>query len=148
MNELVPLPVEPIRNSLILIGLVLRTRSAIDADCPSPHAAVPMMSPLNEAGPEVTLNVRLTLAPGATGSEIVSGASTVHPAGTLRPSLTPETGAPVVFVKVTMVFWLEPGANVCRPGGPAGTEEATATVPFLPLPEESTTLSPLASSNL
>src|SRR3954452_4202416 len=98
MNELLPLPVEPMRNSLILIGLVLRTFSTIDADCASPHVAVPMMSPLKAAAPEVTLNVLLTLAPGATVSVIVAGASDVHPAGSVRPSLTPDTGAPVVFV--------------------------------------------------
>ena len=81
MNELVALVGEllPMRNSLILIGLVLRTFSAIDADCPSPHVALPIRSPLNGAGPEVTLNVALTLAPGATGSASVFGASVVQP---------------------------------------------------------------------
>src|SRR3954467_13636637 len=98
MNELVPLAglLEPIRNSLILIGLVLRTFSAIDAVCPSPHVAVPTRSPLNGAAPEVTLMGALALAPGATGPAIVTGAPTVHPAGALTLSFTPETGAPVV----------------------------------------------------
>src|SRR3954462_7175134 len=120
MNELVPFAgvLEPMRNSLILIGLVLRTFSAIDAAWPAPHVAVPIRSPLKGAGPEVTLSVRLTLAPGATASATVTGASVVHPAGAVMPSLTPETAAPVVFVKVTIVFWVEPGENVCRPGGP------------------------------
>src|SRR3954453_21521041 len=105
MNELVPLAglLEPIRNSLILIGLVLRTFSAIDADCPSPHVAVPIRSPLNEAGPEATLNVALAPAPGATGAAIVFGASLVHPLGTATLSVMSVTGAPVVFVNVTMV---------------------------------------------
>src|SRR5690349_8776616 len=120
MNEFVPFAglLEPMRNSLILIGLVLRTRSAIAADCPSPHVAVPIRSPLNAASPEVTLIVRLTLAPGATGSETVTGPFVVQPAGVVTPSVTPDTGAPVVFVKVTIVSWVVPGANVCRPGGP------------------------------
>ena len=38
MNESVELAPVPMRNSLILIGLVLRTRSAIDADCVAPPA--------------------------------------------------------------------------------------------------------------
>src|SRR3954466_13210484 len=105
MKEFVPLagPLEPIRNSLILIGLVLRTFSAIAADCPSPHVPVAIRSPLNDAGPEVTLNVALTLAPGATGPAIVFGASLVHPLGMATLSVTSVTGAPVVFVNVTMV---------------------------------------------
>src|SRR4051812_18178995 len=149
MNELVPLAglLLPIRNSLILIGLVLRTFSAIDAVCPSPHVAFPMMSPLNGASPDVTFNVALTLAPGATGPAIVFGPSLVHPLGRETLSATPVTGAPVVFVNVTMVSWVEPGANVCRPGGPGAAAAATATVPLRPLPDESSTLSPLASSN-
>src|ERR1044071_5916938 len=127
MNELVPLAglLEPMRNSLILTGLVLRTRSAIDADCPSPHVAVPIRSPLNGAGPEVTLIVRLTLAPGAMASATVTGPLVVHPAGVVTPSVTPGTGAPVVFVNVTTVSWVEPGVNVCRPGGPGKVVEAT-----------------------
>src|SRR4051795_8646615 len=120
MNELVPLVgvLEPIRNSLILIGLVLRTFSLTEADC-VPQVAVAVSSPLRAAGPEVTFSVRVTLAPGATGSAIVTGASVVHPAGAVMPSFTPETAAPVVFVNVTFVSWLEPGENVCRPGGPS-----------------------------
>src|SRR3954449_1508324 len=108
MNELVPFAGEPlpIRNSLILIALVLRTFSAIDEDCPSPHVALPIRSPLNGAGPEVTLNVALTLSPGATGSATVFGASVVQPAGAAMLSFTPVTGDPVVFVNVTVVAWL------------------------------------------
>src|SRR3954469_13871057 len=117
MNELLPLPVEPMRYSLILIGLVLRTCSLTAAD-PPVQAAVAVMSPLNEAGPEVTFNVRLTVAPGATGSATVTGVSTDQPDGTVMPSLRPETVAPVVLVNLTIVSWLVPGANVCRPDGP------------------------------
>src|SRR3954454_17485676 len=134
MNEFEPLPVEPIRNSLILIGLVLRTFSLTEAD-PPVHVAVAVRSPLNEAGPEVTFSVRVTVAPGATGSAIVTGASAVPPLGTVRPSLTPPTGAPVVFVKVTFVSWDDPDENVCRPGGPSMVAEPTRTVPVLLLPE-------------
>src|SRR3954469_1667035 len=72
MNEVRALPVEPIRNSLILIGLVLRTRSAIEYDWPAPHVAVPTRSPLKLAGPAVTVNVALALSPGAIGPAIVS----------------------------------------------------------------------------
>ncbi len=36
------------------------------------HETLPTRSPLKAAGPEVTLNVALTLAPGATGSAIVT----------------------------------------------------------------------------
>src|ERR1700754_3317398 len=103
MNELVPLlgELEPMRNSLILTGLVLRTFSAIDADCPSPQVAFPTRSPLKLTGPEVTLNVALTLSPGAIGPAIVFGASALQPAGTETLRLTPVTGAPVVLVNVT-----------------------------------------------
>src|SRR3954467_15659671 len=118
MNELVPFAGEllPIRSSLILMALVLRTFSAIDADCPSPHVALPIRSPLKLAGPEVTLNVALTLSPGATVPGNVFDVSEppatteVHCAlGTPMLSVTPVTGAPVVFVNVTTVSWLEPG---------------------------------------
>src|SRR5579862_3113326 len=71
MNELVVLE-EPslMRNSLIFTGVTLRTFSAVVSDCGLPsvvHRALPTRSPLNAAGPEVTLKVALTLAPGATG---------------------------------------------------------------------------------
>src|SRR5260370_609696 len=65
------------RNSLILIGLTFRTFSAVISECLAPlvwfvHWALPTRSPLKAAGPEVTLNVALTLAPGATGSANVA----------------------------------------------------------------------------
>ena len=79
MNESVALAGAPalMRNSLILIGLTLRTFSAVVSDCVTPlvacfHEARPTRSPLKAAGPEVTLKVALTLAPGATGSAIVT----------------------------------------------------------------------------
>ena len=80
MNESVGLVGEPalMRNSLILIGLTFRTFSAVVSDCFAPlvwfvHWALPARSPLKAAGPEVTLKVALTLAPGATGSANVAG---------------------------------------------------------------------------
>src|ERR1017187_2020319 len=91
MNEFVELVVEPslMRNSLILIGLTFRTFSAVVSDCFLPfagfvHEALPTRSPLNAAGPEVTLKVALTLAPGASGSGyatavlVVPGTAEVH----------------------------------------------------------------------
>src|SRR6266536_231368 len=72
MNALVGLVLLPARNSLILTGLTLRTFSAVIPNCLVPcvgfvHEALPIRSPLKGAGPEVTLKVALTLAPGATG---------------------------------------------------------------------------------
>src|SRR5215475_5088248 len=95
MNEFDELLGEPalMRNSLILTGLTFRTFSAVVSDCFAPlvwfvHWAWPTRSPLKAAGPEVTLKVALTLAPGATGSAIVAdvlavpGTKDVHRAGT------------------------------------------------------------------
>src|ERR1700748_232363 len=127
----------PVRNSLSLTAAVLRTRSASEA-LPPAHDAVATRSPLNAAGPEVTLSVVLALSPGATGPGIVAGAELLQPAGTVRPSCTLDTGAPV--------SGLEPGANVCRRGGPAGVRDGVVTVPSRPWPDESTTVVPPASS--
>ena len=79
------------RNSLILIGLTFRTFSAVVSDCFPPvagfvHEALPTRSPLKAAGPEVTLKVALTLAPGATGSANVFDVS-VLPASNGGPLL-------------------------------------------------------------
>src|SRR5438067_9238302 len=113
MNELVGLlgPAELMRNSLILIGLTFRTFSAVVSDCFLPlgfvHETLPTRSPLKAAGPEVTLKVALTLAPGAAGSAIVTdvlvlpGTTEVHCLGTVMLNVTPVAGAPVVFVNVT-----------------------------------------------
>src|ERR1017187_6202602 len=124
MNELVGFAGEPVlmRNSLILTGLTLRTFSAIAAtDCfPSlVQEALPTRSPLKAAGPEVNLNVALTLAPGAIGSanEVAPEATAVQPFGAEMLNLTPVAGAPTVFVNVTVLFCEDPGENVCSPGG-------------------------------
>src|SRR5512134_3068222 len=110
MNESVVLSGEPalMRNSLILIGLTFRTFCDVLSDCVTPFAvqeARPTRSPLNAEGPEVTLNVALTLAPGATGPANVADvvAAAVHRAGTDMLNLTSVTGTPAVFLNVTVV---------------------------------------------
>src|SRR3984885_1452686 len=134
MNELVGLVLVPVRNSLILIGLTLRTFSAVVSDCRPPcpglvHEALPVRSPLKAAGPDVTRNVALTLAPGATGSgnvtdvRVVPGTTEVHCLpGTEMLSFTPTAGDPVVFVNVTVDSCEDRGAKVWRPGGVAVSE--------------------------
>ena len=117
------------RNSLILTGLTLRTFSAVVSDCFWPSGssieALPTRSPLKAAGPEVTLKVALTLAPGATGSAIVTDVSVRRKprrstaCGTEMLNSTPVAGAPVVFVNVTVVSCEDPGENVWSPGGVA-----------------------------
>ena len=133
MNESVELAGEPelMRNSLILTGLTFRTFSAVVSDCFAPlvgfvHEALPTRSPLKAAGPEVTLKVALTLAPGATGSanvfdvSVVPATTEVHSLlGTEMLNLTPVAGAPVVLVNVTVVSCEDPGENVWSPGGVA-----------------------------
>src|SRR5450759_3539727 len=130
MNESVGLLLVPVRNSLILIGLTFRTFSAIVSNClgTTPaflHQALPTRSPFKGAGPEVTVNVALTVAPGMTGSTNVTDVSVVPRTkevhcllGTEMLNFTPTAGDPVVFVNVTVVSWLEPGANVWSPGEP------------------------------
>ena len=117
------------RNSFTLTGLTFRTFSAVVSVCILPlawlfHEASPTRSPLKTAGPEVTLKVALTLAPGAITSanvfdvSLVPSTTEVHCAlGTAMLSLRPATGAPVVLVNVTVVSCDEPGVNVCSPGG-------------------------------
>src|SRR5437868_14867634 len=125
MNEFVELLGEPslMRNSLILIGLTFRTFWAVVSDCFAPlvwlvHWALPARSPLNAAGPDVTLKVALTLAPGATGSAIVTdvlvvpGTKDVHCLGAEILNWTPAAGAPVVFVNVRVVSCEDSGENV------------------------------------
>ena len=116
------------RNSLILTGLTFRTFSAVVSDCvlpPTVHVALPAMSPLKAAVPEVTLKVALTLAPGATGSANVADVlpvpctREVHCLGTEMLNLRPATGAPVVLVNVTVVSCEDTGVNVWSPGGVA-----------------------------
>src|ERR1700749_4906821 len=99
MYELVGLVLVPTRNSLTLIGLTLRAFSAVAADClplcPGfVHEALPTRSPLKGTGPEVTLKVALTLAPGATESNVcdvwpVPGVTEGHPLGTATISFKP-----------------------------------------------------------
>ena len=123
------------RNSLILTGLTFRTFSAAVSVCFLPlagfvHEALPTRSPLKAAGPEVTLKVALTLAPGATGSANVFDVSVVPGndsevhclLGTEMLNLTPAAGAPVVFVNVTVVSCEDPGVNVWSPGGVAAAD--------------------------
>src|SRR5258708_3342430 len=114
-------------NSLILIGPTFRTFSAAVTDCFTPlalvHDTVATRSPLKVVGPDVTLKVAPTLAPGATGAAKVfeipaePEATAVHPFGVAMLSLTPVAGASVEFVKITAVSCEEPGENVCSPGG-------------------------------
>src|SRR6185312_4508883 len=109
-------------NSLIFTGRTLRTFSAAISDRAPPaliHEALATRSPFKAAVPEVTLNVALTLAPGATGPAIVAPpaeAVAVQPFGGVRFSLTPVAGASPLLVNVTVVSCDEPGENVCNPG--------------------------------
>src|ERR1035441_2644323 len=132
MNESVELAGGPelMRNSLILIGLTFRTFSAAVSDCFAlvglVFSALTIRSPLKAAGPEVTLKVALTLAPGATGSAnvfdvlVVPETTDVHCLlGTEMLNSTPCAGAPVVLVNVTVVSCEPPGEKVCSPGGVA-----------------------------
>ncbi len=130
MNEFVELSGEPelTANSLILIGLTLRTFSAVDSDrvCSVVelfHEALPTRSPLKALGPEVTLKVALTVAPGATGSgnvfdvSVVPETTAVQSGGAEMLNLTLVAGAPVVLVNVTVDSCDEPGEKVWSPGG-------------------------------
>src|SRR5215467_8293849 len=134
MNALVGLVLVPARNSLILIGLTFRTFSAVVSLCLPPfigfvHEALPIRSPLKGAGPEVTVKVALTLAPGATESNVcdvsvVPAATEVHcMSGTAMLSFTAAARDPVVLVNVTVEFCEDPGANVWSPGGVAVAED-------------------------
>src|SRR3954467_10852623 len=113
MNASVELVLVPVRSSLILIGLTFRTFSVVVARRRAPfdgfvHEALPIRSPLKAARPEVTLKVALTLAPGATESNVcdvsvVPGTTEVHcRVGTEMLSFTPAAGKPVVLVNVTV----------------------------------------------
>src|SRR6187455_1232244 len=109
------------RNSLIVIGLTLRTFPIAVSDCFTPaavvHSAVATRSPLNGIGPAVTLTGKLTLAPGATDSDSwATRPKVLHPLGGAIRNATPVTGAPVVFVNVIVMSCDDPGANVCNAG--------------------------------
>src|SRR5438552_14998116 len=119
----------PIWNSLILIGLTLRTFSVAVSDRFAPdelvHRALATRSPFHGSGPDVIVKIALMVVPGATGSAIVCDGFDVprtidvHRAGTAMLNSTPVTAAPVVFVNVNAVSCDEPGENVCKPGGVA-----------------------------
>src|ERR1700724_282877 len=141
MNEFVGLAPALMRNSLILIGLTFRTFSAVVADCVLPavppevvfvHDALPTMSPLKAAGPEVTLKVALTLAPGATGPAMVADVlappvtNEGHCLGTEMLNWTPSARAPGVSVNVTVVSCEEPGEKVWSDGGVAIADAAAS----------------------
>src|ERR1700761_1206007 len=108
MNELVGLLLVPVRNSLILIGLTFLTFSAVVGPHPawvdrSVHLALAVKFPPNGSGPDVTLNVALTLAPAATEAKVfdvsrVPSTTEVHRLGTEMLSFTPVAVAPVVLV--------------------------------------------------
>ena len=129
MNESVELAApELMRNSLTLTGLTFRTFSTVVSDCSLPlsafiHDALPTRSPFKASGPDVTLNVALTLAPFATGPANVFELSevpkttAVHCFGTEILNRTSLAAAPVVLVNVTVVSCDDPGERVWRPGG-------------------------------
>src|SRR6476646_7057645 len=128
MKASVGLPLVPVRNSLILIGLTLRTFSVVVAERLPPfagfvQAALAIRSPLKAAGPEVTSKVVLTLAPGATEANVcdvsvVPGMTAVHClSGREMLNFTPTARDPVVFVNVTVDCCADPGVNVWSPGG-------------------------------
>src|ERR1017187_6683062 len=117
--ELAPLK----RTSLILTGSAFRSLWAVVSNCVplragSLHSALAFRKPAADAGGEVTLNVALTLPPGATGSPSVFDAvpppetAAVHLVGRERLKLTPATGDPVVFVNVAVASRMDPGVNV------------------------------------
>src|SRR4051794_12997123 len=105
------------------MGLTFRIFSTTVSDCvralASVHETVALMSPLNAAGPEVTLNVALKLAPGATSALLGSppAATAIHPAGNVIFRLTFFTAPLDVLTNATIETCEEPGENVCRPGG-------------------------------
>src|ERR1700722_14563042 len=132
MNEFVVLgEASLMRNSLIFTGPTLRVFSMAVSVCALPpvvHLALATRSPLKAAGPEVTLKVALTLAPGATGPGkvfevwLASVRRAVHCLGAEMLNWTFVAGAPEVFVNVTVVSCEDPGENVCSPGGVAVAE--------------------------
>src|SRR6185503_17472468 len=99
MNELVVLAGAPGArcNSLIVIGLTLRTFPAVVSTCfmlaESVHRALATRSPFQAARPEVIVNVALTFEPGGTEPNDDGPRTTaVHRAGTAMLRSTPDTG--------------------------------------------------------
>src|SRR6185369_3796356 len=133
MKALVGSAASPIRNSLMRIGLALRTFSTAVSDRVRPlarHEALPVRSPLKAALAGVTLKATLTLAPGATEAKLVApDAAARQDAGSARLSRTPLAAVRSTLVKLTMTSWLAPGAKVCTPVGfpAAGTMPTGAT---------------------
>src|SRR3954465_7773160 len=96
-------------NSLILMALVLRAFSTTVSVCALPVASVQealaKRSPLKDVGPEVTLNVVVKVAPGASSATVDPPpvGVAVHPAGSVICRLTFLTGALEVLTNVTRV---------------------------------------------
>src|ERR1035438_10488118 len=140
MNESVELAGGPelMRNSLILIGLTFRTFSAAVSDCFAlvglVHEALAIRSPLKAAGPEVTLKVALTLAPGATGSANVFDVLVVPETTDVHCLLGRQTVNPTprLLVNVTLVSCEPPGEKVCSPGGVALADAGARLSPDTP----------------
>ena len=114
MNWLVELMLVLKRISLILIGRTFLTLCAVVSNCASPfillfHSAFPVRKPAPVFTEAVILKVAFTLAPGATGAlnifvvSAVPETMEVHPLGTEMLNLTPVTGAPMVFVNVSVM---------------------------------------------
>src|SRR3954470_24791983 len=122
MNEFVGSVLVPMRNSLILTGLVSRTRSVVVSRRQTwffglIHLTRPARSPSNGVRPAVTVNVALTRPPGATAGKVferapVPATTARHRAGVDRLSRTPTAREPVVLVNVSVTFWLVPSAKV------------------------------------
>src|SRR5690349_5765613 len=96
------------RNSLIFTGLTLRTLPAIFSVCFLPFPvqdAFATISPLNAAGPEVTLKIMLTLAPRGIGfgKRGLPLGTAVQPPGSERLRVKPSAGASETLVKTTNV---------------------------------------------
>src|SRR5436190_22088658 len=110
----------PRRTSWILLRTPLRSWSiVISTAFPRPlvHCAVAFTKPAPVAAGAVTVNVALTLAPGAIGSCNVTappadpGAAARHPAGRARRTVAPGTTASIVFVNVAVTGCANPGVN-------------------------------------
>ena len=132
MNEFVGLAGAPalMRNSLILIGLTFRTFSAAVSDCFAPlasvHERVADQVAVEGRRPRGDLEGRAHARTrrdrvGDRHRRPVRARNDGGPSCWARTMLnsTPVTGAPVVFVNVTVVSCEDPGENVWSPGGAA-----------------------------
>src|SRR4051812_15713467 len=114
----------------MVTALTLRTFSTALSELTTPaallHRAVATRSPFHLPGPDVIVNVALTLSPGATGlNDELMTAADFHVGGTAIFKSSPVTVAPVVLVNVTVVPCEDPGAKVCRPGAFAASAGLT-----------------------